>query len=299
MDDRQNLSDMHNYWADVSGFDVIDAIIILRKAFKSYKIEEIIYSEGNEIPENIIFLYMYYLRYLSAKKFRLIIDDYKALYIDNEAVVEPNVTPEEKEGLGIIYDYIGDYDFENKQPNIFLDGMKMHMLLYSKCPFPEYGGKLRQEPVKLKDVNYDVPDAVDARSFFQGFITSTPKFDSSDIFGYLNACVIASTKLIAVQPFTDGNKRTFRGVLNLMFAQAGIPPVYIKQSERALYKELLLKAIENEDYSGITRFYYFKICDAIVDLNMDHFMREYKSPESNETISKKFVILKKPGDSFL
>jgi len=74
--------------------------------------------------------------------------------------------------------------------------------------------------------------------------------------------------LIKLQPFLDGNKRTFRALLNLLLKKVGIPPIYIKQEEREVYKRELLKAIIEADYSGIIRFYYFKIADAIVSLDI-------------------------------
>ena len=53
-----------------------------------------------------------------------------------------------------------------------------------------------------------------------------------------------------------------------MLKKANIYPVYIKQEERKIYKEELLKAICENDYSGIIRFYHFKIADSIIELDI-------------------------------
>lgn len=70
--------------------------------------------------------------------------------------------------------------------------------------------------------------------------------------------------LIKVQPFADGNKRTFRALLNLLLKRINIPPIYIELDEALSYKNALFKAIKENDYSDIINFYYYKICEAIV-----------------------------------
>ena len=97
---------------------------------------------------------------------------------------------------------------------------------------------------------------------------------------------------IRLQPFGDGNKRVFRAFLNLQLARIGIPPVYIKQSERAIYKKTLERAIVQGNYKSITNFYYHKMCDAIIELDL---MKSQQATEENNN-SKKFVILPKNSD---
>ena len=55
-------------------------------------------------------------------------------------------------------------------PNIFVDGLRIHSLLYSACPYPEFAGYLRSEQAYLKDSPYEVVSAEDARAFFQSCI---------------------------------------------------------------------------------------------------------------------------------
>jgi len=58
-------------------------------------------------------------------------------------------------GLGCVYDYISNFDIE-RIVNVFIDSFRLHNLLYSCCPFPEFGGKIREEEVYLFDTAYDV-----------------------------------------------------------------------------------------------------------------------------------------------
>jgi len=268
---------------NIAGSDAREMILELQKGYKQRKSEERLYNLEDYIPENIIALY---LSYIEKRDFKLIVQNYKKSFIQNEAIVEPGVTPEEREGLGLIYDYIMGYDFSRKEPNIFIEGLTIHGKLYSKCPFPGFGGSLRNDQAVLNDTAYEVPSAQDAKKFFQDFVFKKYDIDVdiNGIFKYIDEMIKNTVDLIKYQPFPDGNKRTFRAILNLMFARIGIPPVYIRQEEREVYKNELLKAIIDGDYTGITRFYYYKICDSIVELDVGHV----KSKE--ETDGKRFVI---------
>lgn len=286
-----NMDVLHNYFVDLSEKELADYILTLSDGYKTRWLENRLYNEDDQIPENIICLYLYFIDKMSSKNFQLIVADYKREFRINESRLEAGGnTSNETQGLDSIYDYIGQYDFSKKKPNIFLEGMKIHALLYSHCPHPEYGGKLRMEPVRLNNVDYEVPDAADARAEFQNYIMATPSFERKDLFAYLDKCIHSIVKLIGMQPFPDGNKRTFRAVLNLMFAQVGIPPVYIREDEREVYKEELMKAIKTGDFHGITRFYYYKICDAIVDLNLEKFRL---LADDEVAVDNKFVIVPK------
>ena len=244
------------------------------------------YSHADTLnAKNIISIYVHFIE---KSNYQVIIEDYKNKFIRNEAIVEPGVTKGERIGLGLIYDYISSYDFENKEPNVFIDSMRLHCLLYSQTKVPEFGGKLRQTTAILNDLAYDVPSPEVAAREFQNYITKKFEIDLDDIFSYIDESIKVAIDCIRLQPFPDGNKRVFRAFLNLQLARIGIPPVYIKQSERAIYKKTLERAIVDGNYESITTFYYHKMCEAIVELDLQK-SQEIKPEENN----KKFIILPK------
>ena len=261
--------------------EVQDAIFYLQDCYKQKKIEHRLFEEENYIPENIISLYVYYLE---QNDYQAIVKNYKLKYIDNEAEIEPNVTLEERIGLAHIYDFISSYDFKNKTPNIFVDTLKMHCLLYSACPYPEFGGKLRDEPVRLSGSSYEVIDSSEARKIFQSYVTKKIEINQDDILKYIEECIKVMVDLIKIQPFRDGNKRIFRSLLNLMLGKIGLPPIYININERDVYKDVLLNAIETNDYTNITKFYYYKICDAIVELDLMDSLQKTNEKETGYVI---------------
>ena len=59
-----------------------------------------------------------------------------------------------------------------------------------------------------------------------------------------------------------------------MFKIRNIPPVYIKARERTAYHLAMNKANNEGDYSYINNFYRYKICDSIIELDINERMRK-------------------------
>ncbi len=120
--------------------------------------------------------------------------------------------------------------------------------------------------------------------YFNGFITSTnplmAQLDEKNVFEYIEECIIIITNLIKAQPFTDGNKRTFRALLNLMLKRKNLPPVTIQADKKDKYKELLLEAMKG-NYEGLVSFYFYEICNSIVDLDI-----QYKNLDQDHKLGK-------------
>lgn len=264
-------------------------IILAFEGYLKRKEENRLYQRDSQIPQIIIDMYY---KSTEEPQFRMIYNNFKRNYLYNESRIDETITEEEKLGLTKVYDYIRNYDFEKKKFNVFVEGMRIHQLLYSECVGSEFGGSLRTDPVVLYNSSVEIPAAEDARAYFQSFITKKlPELDRNNpvsIFDYINSCIYISTELIKAQPFSDGNKRTFRSLLNLMFKQYNLPPVYIKTKEREEYKDALMAALTKRDYVALNQFYYYKICDSIYDLDilpeLKDMKREPKEMQKVKTI---------------
>ena len=155
-----------------------------------------------------------------------------------------------------------------------------------------FGGSLRKDEVDLKGIDFHVPSPKEAMIFINNFLNPEKKVEyqnilaSEDIFGYIEYCVKVYAQIIRYQPFANGNKRTARALLNLMFKNKNIPPVYIVRNERKPYKDALMKAVVEEDYSDIINFYYFKICDSIYELDILPYIN---SKENDSSVSQRVV----------
>ena len=114
---------------------------------------------------------------------------------------------------------------------------------------------------------------------------------------YLDRCVVLGCQLIKVHPFPDGNGRTTRGFINKLLEDAGFPPVYITLAERDEYHDAMGKAIGDGDYSEIKNFYRYKICDSIIELDINERMRKesFVAPMVDGVrIKQKIADLKRP-----
>lgn len=123
----------------------------------------------------------------------------------------------------------------------------------------------------MKDINTEIMSAKEAKDYFNSFINNSgfifESLKNNNFLKYIDDCIILTTNLIKAQPFNDGNKRTFRALLNLLFKKVSLPPVYIEKEDIKLYKEGLFNAISQNNYEPLIRFYYYKICDSIIEID--------------------------------
>jgi len=92
----------------------------------------------------------------------------------------------------------------------------------------------------------------------------------------------AHLRLVTIHPFTDGNGRTARLLLNLLLLQQGYPPALIRKEERKIY----LDSIGRAQLEGKTNDYYNIIYRA-VDRSLNIYL-EALNPQSDK--AKQFVI---------
>lgn len=106
--------------------------------------------------------------------------------------------------------------------------------------------------------------------------------DYSHIISFIRQCVILKCHLIKIHPFGDGNGRTIRCLINKLFEIAGIPPVYISKEEKTEYKRAMNEALKyrteeeysDKKYNDIIGFYLYKVCDSIIELDINKRVRE-------------------------
>lgn len=261
----------------MTDIDAREYIQIIFDCYKNRKIEHQLYEKNNFATKAMISAY---LRYVKKPEFNIIVDQYKKNFIHNEARVEDNTSIEEKQGLGVVYDYINSFDFNKDKFNLFVTSLNIHCKLYSMCPYSSFGGKLRDNTAYLEDTNIEVMDCASAKKYFNSLILTSDKifdkFYNGDFLGYIDDCIVQIVDLIKVQPFSDGNKRTFRALLNLLLKRINIPPIYIEKYEREVYKKVLIESMRTGNYESIINFYYYKICDSIMNLDINNSLLDEK-----------------------
>lgn len=286
-------------------------IALLFAGYTKRKRDGNLYEISDKIPKIIILTY-----YSCVKKtmFKDILEAFKSKYIPgpsaknfkerylyNENKLEVVQMKEEEQGLRLVYDYIlSKQDLDNISIYTLTD---IHELLYSKTPHPEFGGKYRVEPARLFNTSIEVPPyymIVREMNSLQNVVsslvergTTLEKNNSPEkLFDYISDCIELMCTIIKIQPFANGNKRSTRAFINLLFRLANIPPVYIENKEREKYQEALQEAIINGNYSRLNHFYYYKICDSIIslDINLANVNdKKYEEPSEIKDDSKKEI----------
>lgn len=261
----------------------VDSDFIIQQCFLGYqyrKVRKQLYQVEADIPKKLITLY-----YLNNETINLdyLKEAFIKKYIKNECALEDVHNKEEKDGMKVMYEYMYTTNDEFSIYSI----MDFHKMLYSKTPYPEYAGHFRNYDVYLPGTGTELsewsmiwPNIKSLELEVREQIKKGKKLKNSKsidkLFSYINECVILKCKLIKIHPFQDGNGRTIRCFLNKLFEIAGIPPVYIKENERTEYHKAMNKANHENNYQFIIQFYYYKICDSIVELDINERLRNEK-----------------------
>lgn len=262
----------------------IDMGVVIREMFLGYKQRKQrrqLYSEDNTIPTTLI--KMYFSLNPDDIEFESLKNAFVSRYIKNESKLESVHSPEEIEGLRVMYEYIHSDDVDYMFDIFTLK--TLHEKLYSKTPYPEFGGNFRREPAHIKNCPSDlVPwyaifsemkNLNETVLYLKEVAPLVKEWRDPDILlEYLDKCVVLGCDLIKIHPFADGNGRSVRGFVNKLLEDAGFPPVYIKSEERDEYHDAMGKAIGCGDYSEIKNFYRYKVCDSIIELDINERLKQ-------------------------
>lgn len=266
----------------------------IEKIFKGYskrKKSGKLYSKDDLIPQIIIGSYYTYVDRLDIDE---VFSNFKRKYIYNENQLEAVHELTERKGLSKVYDYLQDYMNYNNV-NVY-QMIIIHQILYSLATYPDFGGSFRMMDVYLPGSGINLSSYENIPREIQTlFLESVElakrgqnitKFPTPEnILNYIDDCIKLKCALIKIHPFMDGNGRSARALLNLYFKLANIPPVYVKKSERLEYQEAMNRAIcdkeYNPDFSSINRFYYYKLCDSIVELDI---VKKKEEKEAQKTL---------------
>ena len=268
--------------------DEMDIEMLMESAFYHYNSTPVSekYNVDSNIPQNLIKLY--YSKDTNQSDFLDIMLSFKEKYIKQESLLEGVHTKEEIEGLGLVYDYIRSDEWK-KCANIYII-LAINSNLFSLTPYPEFGGSFRTSNCYIENSDvyttpYDkIPGEIQElwpefdRLMKLGIELNENKeyVDDNRIIEYINDCLKLKSRLIEIHPFSDGNGRTMRALVNLLFKIAGLPPVYVKLAERKKYLDAMGMAISEKDYSFIDKFYYYKICDSIIELDFSQRKKKVK-----------------------
>lgn len=273
----------------------LDLEFILQEAFLGYKWRKQsnnLYNSDVDIPKKLIELY--YLSVGNHANFDVVKKTFMNKYIRNESALEGVHTKEEKEGFEKMYEYIHSDEIEYMFNVYTLKDL--HEKLYSCVPYPEVGGVFRTADARLSKYIIGITEWSEIRSKLNELdvevqslleMANYVKVDKEidKLFEFIERTVKLQCDLIKIHPFFDGNGRTIRGFTNKIFESVGLPPVYINKSEKQEYLDALHETVVNENYDLITKFYFYKICDSIIELDINERVKAQRETAKVKTLN--------------
>lgn len=292
-EEKQRERELLYYVMSKAGLDIP---FIIQQSFLGYKYrkkKKNLRESDSQVPEKLI--EMYYQLNIGRVEFDKMRKSFMKKYVKNESEIEGvNDTTihgkEEIAGLKDMYEYLHSPRFEEDFSIYSLK--ELHKKLFSHTPFPEYSGIYRNYDVYLPGTGLGlcewsmIPEELHRISPTVDFLHEVAQFlrnasCGKDLLYFLDKCVELECDLVRVHPFADGNGRTIRAFINRLLEDSGLPPVYIKANERTEYHTAMNKAIGENDYRAIKLFYRYKICDSIIELDINERLKkeERKNPD--------------------
>lgn len=99
------------------------------------------------------------------------------------------------------------------------------------------GGNYRKEPVSLSGMSYSPPDWVEVEPFMTQLASELRNLDPQK--SVLQHAAEIHSKITSIHPFSDGNGRTARLVMNAILIEARLPAIVIAYSDKQRYLDAL------------------------------------------------------------
>lgn len=142
-------------------------------------------------------------------------------------------------------------------------------------------GRYRTVPVRIAGSTVLLPNAVKVPKLMSAFVLWLQKSDDHP----LTVTIDAHFKLVSIHPFTDGNGRTARLLMNLLLLQAGFPPAIIRKEDRKRY----ITSIEKAQLGGSHSEYYALMYEA-VDRSLDIYLEASEGKKQAKIVEKKPLL---------
>lgn len=279
----------------------INIPFIIREAFLGYKYRKrtkMLYEDDARVATELI--RTYYALNPGEIEFDNLRKSFIKKYVKNESEIE-GVNDldihgkEEIAGLQDMYGYLFSYDLKDNF-NIYTL-CDLNKKLFSHAPFPEYAGNYRTHDVYLpgtgipltewRYIPREIRNLDHEVEYLKDYAELVKELGDTDkMLDFLDSCIELKVKLIKIHPFSDGNGRTVRAFINKLLSDAGLPAIYIKSNERTEYHNSMNTALIEGDYKYIKSFYRYKICDSIIELDIDERIKQEKQEKPKQKKKK-------------
>jgi len=170
--------------------------------------------------------------------------------LSNKSLLEHLEVKNHQTALNYLFDHIA------KQEKINEDlVLKLHSILMNGIR-PD-AGRYRNHAVRIAGINLPTANYLSITKLMPEVFAKIAE-RTKDIIA-LSANI--HSKFEQIHPFSDGNGRVGRLLMNAMFLKSNLAPAIIRQEQKRLYYTYLYKAQTKEDFSQLENY----LCDTITD----------------------------------
>jgi Fic family protein len=211
-----------------------------------------------------------------------------------QELLEHNISPAGKKVSEIyeilnfvrLRDYLKTYNGDVSEKLI----RKMHAILMENLM--RTPGDYRQIQVSIERVDYEPPPAIlvpdlmkDLISWYKAHVKKMHPFELA---------ALLHMRFELIHPFTDGNGRVSRALMNFILERAGYPTIYLGLAHRKDYLDAI-KPADDENFGPIVAMLFSTYIDQhkeVVD-QVTKNTQERRTTERIEYLSKEFLRLKR------
>ena len=158
--------------------------------------------------------------------------------------------------------------------------LDIHALILKKID-DDNAGRYRNIEVRISGSNIILPDPIKVPELMEVFFNW---LHSKNMEHPAKIAADAHFKLVSVHPFSDGNGRTARLLLNLLLMQKGYPPALVRKEDRDLYIDSIEKAQLSEDFDD-----YYKVIYRAIDRSLDIYVDAVQGKTSTAVVQKRLI----------
>lgn len=224
---------------------------------------------------------------LTRKETVLIVE--KGITVRGKTIKEHMEAINHAEALNFIKELINKKKYEIQSRDI----LNIHTLILSKIDDTN-AGRYRTTGARIRGANVVLPNPMKVPELMEGFY----KFlHSKNTEHPAKIAADAHFKLVSIHPFSDGNGRTARLLMNLLLMQSGYPPAIIRKDDRSLYIDSLEKAQLTKQFKD-----YYEVIYKAIDRSLNIYLdavegKSRKIAQVKKKLLKIGELAKETGDT--
>ncbi len=159
--------------------------------------------------------------------------------------------------------------------------LNIHALILKKID-DDNAGRFRNVTVRIRGADVVLPNPLKIPELMDDFFKWLHSKNNDHP---AKIAADAHIKFVSIHPFSDGNGRTARLLMNLLLTQKGYPPALVRKEDRDFYINSIEKAQLNEDF-----YDYYKVIYRAIDRSFDIYLDAIEGKTPKIAVAQKRLL---------